>query len=145
MPLGSTGHCTNPSAQSHRSSFPALTVVGDLPLRRNRNLGSFLPSVSDLGNNRETGSQLVRTSRVFLQSRQRTRARAHFPLWTGPPGLISAHHCFNFFFFFFREALEICRKLQKNPKIVRPIFLDFLFSLEFNKNIFMIFRGNKEF
>jgi hypothetical protein len=28
---------------------------------------------------------------------------------------------------------------------VKPIFLDFLFSLEFNKNSFMIFRGNKEF
>jgi hypothetical protein len=29
--------------------------------------------------------------------------------------------------------------------MVKPIFLDFLFSLEFNKNSFMIFRGNKEF
>jgi hypothetical protein len=97
-----------------------------------------------LGNSRETGSQLARTPRVFLQSRQRAGEGALSPLdWAAC--LISAHHCFNFFFFFFREALEICRKLQKNPKIVKPIFQDFLFSLEFNKNIFMIFRGNKEF
>jgi hypothetical protein len=50
-----------------------------------------------------------------------------------------------FSFFFFSEALEICRNLQKNPKIVKPIFLGFIFSLEFNKNSFMIFRLNKEF
>jgi hypothetical protein len=51
----------------------------------------------------------------------------------------------HFLFFFFCPALEICRKLQKNPKNMRPIFLAFLFSLEFNKNNFMNFRGNKEF
>jgi hypothetical protein len=28
---------------------------------------------------------------------------------------------------------------------VKPIFLGLLFSLEFNKNSFMIFRGNKKF
>jgi hypothetical protein len=63
----------------------------------------------------------------------------------GCPGLKPAHHCFIFSFFFFSEALEICRKLQKNLKIVKPIFLGLLFSLEFNKNSFMIFRGNKKF
>jgi hypothetical protein len=54
----------------------------------------------------------------------------------------SAQYCSTFSFFFFYPALEICRKLQKNPKNMRPIFLAFLFSLEFNKNSFMNFRGN---
>jgi hypothetical protein len=36
-------------------------------------------------------------------------------------------------------------KIVENPKIVKPIFLGLLFSLEFNKNSFVIFSGNKKF
>jgi hypothetical protein len=102
-----------------------------------------------LGNNNETGFQLVRTPRAFSQIRQsaraRVRARPGFPIALGYPGPKTAHHCFNVFFFFFSGSLKIYRKLKKNPKNMRPIFLGFLFSLVFNKNSFMIFSGNREF
>jgi hypothetical protein len=35
--------------------------------------------------------------------------------------------------------------MYKNPKIAKPIFLDFLFSKVFNKNNLMIFRVDREF
>jgi hypothetical protein len=73
-----------------------------------------------------------------------TGAGALLPI-VGPPGPDLAQHYYIFSLFFFYPSLEICRKLQKIPKIVKPIFLDFLFSIEFNKNSFMIFRLNKEF
>jgi hypothetical protein len=79
-----------------------------------------------------------------VQSRQGEGAHALFP-GTGPAGLEPAQHFQSFYFLFFSGTLEIYKKLQKNPKIVKPIFSDFLFSIEFNKNSFMIFRLNKEF
>jgi hypothetical protein len=35
--------------------------------------------------------------------------------------------------------------MYKNGKIMKPIFLSSLFSLEFNKNSFVIFSENKKF
>jgi hypothetical protein len=35
--------------------------------------------------------------------------------------------------------------MVENGKIVKPIFLGSLFSLEFNKNKFVIFSGNNKF
>jgi hypothetical protein len=35
--------------------------------------------------------------------------------------------------------------MKKNAKIVKLIFLGLLFSLEFSKNSFVIFGGNKKF
>jgi hypothetical protein len=75
----------------------------------------------------------------------RARARARFcPSWAAwagfGPGLF-----LSFSFSFYSRAKTIVEKLQKNPKIVKPIFLDSLFSLEFNKNSFVIFRENKKF
>jgi hypothetical protein len=62
-----------------------------------------------------------------VQSRQGAGARALSPLdWAG-----------------WAETSPLL--LKKNPKIVKPIFLGLLFSLEFNKNSFVIFSGNKEF
>jgi hypothetical protein len=48
----------------------------------------------------------------------------------------------HFPFFFFCPALEIGIKKYQNGKIVKLIFLAFLFYLEFNKNSFMIFGLN---
>jgi hypothetical protein len=81
-----------------------------------------------------------------VQSSQRASAGApRFSEWLGRMGCFWPSTIQTFFIFFFRETLEICRKLQKIHKIVKPIFLGLLFSLEFNKNSFMIFRLNKEF
>jgi hypothetical protein len=67
------------------------------------------------------------------------------PPIVGPPGPDLAQHYFIFSLFFFCPTLEIGRKCLKNPKNVKPIFLDSLFSIVFNKNSFMIFRTNREF
>jgi hypothetical protein len=83
--------------------------------------------------------------RALPQDCQRGRGRAPFLCMAGPYGLLLAQYYSNFFIFFFRETLEICRKLQKIRKIVKPIFLGLLFFLEFNKNSFMIFSLNREF
>jgi hypothetical protein len=64
---------------------------------------------------------------------------------SGPTGLESAQHYSLFLLFFFRITLEIHGKVSKNPKIVKLIFLDYLFFIEFNKNSFMIFSLNREF
>jgi hypothetical protein len=71
--------------------------------------------------------------------------RAPFLRVAGPYGLFLAQFYSHFFIFFFWETWEMCRKLMKIHKIVKPIFLGLLFYLEFNKNIFMNFRLNKEF
>jgi hypothetical protein len=89
--------------------------------------------------------RLARTPGTFLQSHQRARARAPFSSDVGPFELKLAQYCYTFSFFFFSGALKICRKLQKNPKNMRPIFIGFLFSIVFNKNKFVIFSGSKKF
>jgi hypothetical protein len=92
-------------------------------------------------NRERTHSQLKKTPRAFLQSRQCGRLS---PLdWAA--GLKSAQYYSPVFPFLFIPELKQLQKMVENPKIVKPVFLDFLFSLEFNKNSFMIFRGNKEF
>jgi hypothetical protein len=111
--------------------------------------GPFRKWSVTLDNSNETGFQLVKTLRAFSQIRQSARARVSarpgFPIASGYPGPKTAHHCFNVFFFFFSGSLKIYRKLKKNPKNMRPIFLGFLFSIVFNKNSFMNFSLNKEF
>ena len=72
----------------------------------------------------------------------RARARALL-LVVGRPGLDSAQYYSRVFFLL--QSQNNFRKLQKNPKIVKPIFLGLLCSLEFNKNSFVIFSGNKKF
>jgi hypothetical protein len=49
------------------------------------------------------------------------------------------------FSFLFLPSFGNMLKIVENPKIVKPIFLGLLFSLEFNKNSFVIFSGNKKF
>jgi len=101
-----------------------------------------------LGNSKETRFQLVQTLRFFPQIRLSARARVGAPpvrCADGPTRLKPARHCSSLFLFFFSRILEIHGKLQKNPKIVKLIFLDSLFSLVFNKNSFMIFSLNREF
>ena len=51
------------------------------------------------------------------------RARA-FPRGPRPSEPDLAQYCFFFSLFFFYPTLEICRKLQKNGKNAKPIFLD---------------------
>jgi hypothetical protein len=67
-----------------------------------------------LGNNKETGFQLVQTLWCFLQIHQSARARVGAPpvrCVDGPTGLKPARHCSSLFFFFSSKALEICRKM----------------------------------
>jgi hypothetical protein len=89
--------------------------------------------------------RLARTPRTLLQSHHHGRRRARIFFRLGLFGLFLARYCSNLFFFFFQQNSNNFRKWQKNPKIVKPIFLGSLFSLEFNKNSFVIFSGNKKF
>jgi hypothetical protein len=88
---------------------------------------------------------VIEGARVFGAKSIGARARTRVSSRLGPRGLDSVQHCSNLFFFFFYEALEIYRKLKKNLKNVKLIFLDSLFFIVFNKNSSMIFRSNREF
>jgi hypothetical protein len=60
----------------------------------------------------------------LTSARAGARGRVPVPVQAGPFGLLSAQYCSHFSFFFFCETLEICRKMYKNDKNVKPIFLD---------------------
>jgi hypothetical protein len=82
-----------------------------------------------------------------LPARARARGRGSAgsgPTWAGfGPTLFI---CFSFSFIpRAKTIIEKCRKMYKNAKIVKLIFLGLLFSLVFNKNSFVIFSGNKKF
>jgi hypothetical protein len=81
----------------------------------NKVKGPFHKLSVTLGNSKETGSQLVKTLRAFLQIRQRVRTRGGalplFAVLLGCPGPNAAHHCLKFVLFFFSRVLKICYKL----------------------------------
>jgi hypothetical protein len=128
------------------AGVPQCTPLSGTPPCEEIEHGGFLRKLSVTQKNSNwTYPQLVKTPRALLQDCQHGRGRAPFSCVCGPVGLELAKYYWSFSFFFFSKALGNCRKLYKNPKNVKPIFLDLLFSIVFNKNSFMIFRLNKEF
>jgi hypothetical protein len=80
-----------------------------------------------------------------VQNGQRGRARGHVSAWVWADWARISPTLFTLSPFLFQNNFRNPWKNIKNPKIVKPIFLGFLFSLEFNKNSFMIFSLNREF
>jgi hypothetical protein len=62
-------------------------------------------------NSKQTYFDLVNKPRASVQSCQSAQARARVSCAAGPYGLLLAQHYSNLFIFFFRETLEICRKV----------------------------------
>jgi hypothetical protein len=71
--------------------------------------------------------------------------RGHASAWSWAAWASLSPILLSLFLFLFQKNFGNLLKIVENPKIVKPIFLSFLFSLEFNKNSFMIVRENKEF
>jgi hypothetical protein len=88
--------------------------------------------------------RLFNNARAVLQNRQGAGARKRFLPLSWATGLKSAQYYSSVSFFFYFQSQNNFRKWLKNYKIVKPIFLGSLFSLEFNKNSFVIFSGNKK-
>jgi hypothetical protein len=71
--------------------------------------------------------------------------RGHVSAVVGPTWTDFSPSLFIIFLFLFLASFRNLLKMVENAKIVKLIFLGLLFSLEFSKNSFMIFSGNKKF
>jgi hypothetical protein len=84
--------------------------------------------------NSEANPVLVNQNPKGLSIKPPARAHARFRVDLGRLGWNRPSTVPVFSLFFFSTTLEICRKSQKNGKNAKPILLDSLFSIVFNKN-----------
>jgi hypothetical protein len=117
-PLGSAGHGLVRSVCKLAGARPHSTPSGTSPCEEIETGGLFCNTSATQCNSDRTHLHLAKTLRALLQSLPRWRAR--FPSGVGLPGLKSAQDCS--FFFFFQQNSNNYIKLQKNPKIIKPIF-----------------------
>jgi hypothetical protein len=108
-------HCRPWPVQTSSGTSDQRAAVRERVGEEKKDEGPLRKLSVTLCNSEGTCSQLVKTLRAFPQIRQHARgharARSSVPCAVGPPGPETAHHCLNFFFFFFSRTLEIYRKL----------------------------------
>jgi hypothetical protein len=96
--VASSGRSSSPELSSQRGSPSGTPPCKGIELR-----GSFCKWSATWGNSRETHFQLFKRARASAQTRPAGADAGAIPRGFGPPGLKSAQHGFNFFFFFFQK------------------------------------------